>query len=80
MNKQVVLLADAQTAPVTELVDGLKSAGISVLVSDLAEPPQSDHGWLEARREVWSRPLAVLYLIPGSANPQELRLVLSRAR
>jgi diguanylate cyclase (GGDEF)-like protein len=80
MNKQVVLLADAATAPVTELIDGLKSAGISVLVKDLAETPQPDDGWLEPRGEVWSRPLAVLYLISGNANRQKLRLVVGRAR
>lgn len=80
MNKQVILLADADTAPATELIDSLGSAGISVLVNDLAETLEPDHGWLEERHENLPHPLAVLYQIPRTANPQELRLIVGRVR
>jgi len=80
MNKQVILLADADTAPATELIDSLRSAGISVLVNDLAETLEADHGWLEERRENLPPPLAVLFQIPRTANPQELRLIVGRVR
>lgn len=80
MNKQVILLADADTAPATELIDSLRSAGTSVLVNDLAETPEPDHGWLEERPGARPQPLAVLYQIPRTTSPQELRVIVGRVR
>jgi len=80
MNKQVILLADAEMAPATELIDNLRSTGISVLVSDLARMFDPDHDWLEERGEGSAPPLAVLCQISRTANPRELRLMVDRAR
>src|SRR5712671_2957213 len=76
MNKQVILLTDAETAPATELIESLKSAGISVLAYDLDATRAMD----EVCPESWSHPLAVLYEISPLANSQHLSLVLSQAR
>ena len=37
MKKQVILFMDAENAPGVELLEGLSSAGISVLAHDLTE-------------------------------------------
>jgi len=75
MNKQVILLTDAQTAPANEILESLSSAGISVFAHDLTETqvPAGVHP------EGSPNPLAVLYEIAPRANPQDLSLVVSRA-
>src|SRR6266550_3225986 len=75
MNKQVILLADAETAPAIELLESLSAAGISVLAHNLTET----QGRAEEHPERSLCPLAVLYEIPPRANPQDLSLVVSRA-
>ena len=76
MNKQVILLTDAETAPAIELVESLKSAGISLLAHDLNETRALDEVYSESS----SHPLAILYEISPMADPKDLSLVLSRAR
>ena len=76
MNKQVILLTDAETAPAMELFESLNSAGISVLSYDLNATRAMD----EVCPESWSHPLAVLYEIPTQANSKHLSLVVSQAR
>ena len=75
MNKQVILLADAETAPAIELLESLSAAGISVLAHNLTET----QGRAEVHPERSPYPLAVLYELPPRANPQDLSLVVSRA-
>jgi len=75
MNKQVILLADAETAPAIELLESLSAAGISVLAHNLTET----QGRAEVHQERSPYPLAVLYELPPRANPQDLSLVVSRA-
>src|ERR1700736_2714268 len=75
MNKQVILLTDAETAPALELIERLNSAGISVLGYDLNATRAMD----EVYPESWSHPLAVLYEISPLANPTNLSLVVSKA-
>jgi diguanylate cyclase (GGDEF)-like protein len=76
MNKQVILLTDAQTAPAIEILESLSSAGISVFAHPLTET----QGRAEVQPEGSPYPLAVLYEIAPRANPQELSLVVSRAK
>ncbi len=76
MNKQVILLTDAETAPATELIASLNSAGILVLAHDLAET----RALTDLCPERSPRPLAVLYDISPAANPERLSLAVSRAR
>jgi diguanylate cyclase (GGDEF)-like protein len=76
MNKQVILLTDAHAAPANELFESLTSAGISVLVHDVSET----RALAEAYPQNPPDPLAVLYEIPTPANPQDLRLVVTRVR
>src|SRR5258708_29618150 len=75
MNKQVILLTDAETAPAIELVESLKSAGISLLAHDLNQTRALDEVYSESS----SHPLAILYEISPLADPKDLSLVLSRA-
>jgi diguanylate cyclase (GGDEF)-like protein len=76
MNKQVILLADAETVPAMELFESLTAAGISVLVHDLNETGEL----VEVYPANSAPPLAVLYEIPPRANPQGLRLVIHRVK
>jgi diguanylate cyclase (GGDEF)-like protein len=76
MNKQVILITDAGTAPATELTDSLRSAGISVLVHDLNETSTM----AELYQEKATHPLAVLYEVPTRSTPEELLAVVKRAR
>ncbi len=76
MNKQVILLTDAETAPAIELIASLNSAGILVLAHDVTET----RALTELCPESPPRPLAVLYEISPLANPEELSRVVSRAR
>jgi diguanylate cyclase (GGDEF)-like protein len=76
MNKQVILLTDAKTAPAIELVESLKSAGISILAHNLNETRALDEVYPGSS----SRPLAILYEISPLADPKDLSLVVSRAR
>jgi diguanylate cyclase (GGDEF)-like protein len=78
MNKHVILLTDADTAPAIELIESLRSASISVLVKDLVETLDPESVWREGPRENSPHPLAVLYPIPHGANPQELGLIVDR--
>src|SRR5260370_5134723 len=80
MNKLVILLTDATTTSANELLESLRSAGISVSLKDLADlPPKvtpasgNDHGPTPAR------PLAVLYEVGPEATVDWLRLVVRRA-
>lgn len=75
MNKQVILLTDAETAPAIEILESLSSAGISVFAHDLTEI----QGPADVYPEGSAYPLAVLYQIAPQANPQDLSLVVSRA-
>jgi diguanylate cyclase (GGDEF)-like protein len=75
MNKQVILLTDAETATAIELLDNLSSAGISVVVHNLTET----QGQAEIRPEESPAPLAILYEIPPPANSEDLSLVVCRA-
>jgi diguanylate cyclase (GGDEF)-like protein len=76
MNKQVILLTDAETAPAIEIVESLNSAGISVLQYDLNAVRALD----EVCPDGWSQPLAVLYEISSLANSKKLTLVVSQAK
>lgn len=76
MNKQVILLTDAETAPAIELIESLSSAGISFLAHDLTQP----QALAEACPGTSPLPQAVLYEIPLRANADDLCLVLRRAR
>jgi diguanylate cyclase (GGDEF)-like protein len=76
MNKQVILLTDAETAPAIELLESLSSAGISVLAHDLIEP----QAWAEVCAENSPHPLAILYEIQAEANPKDLVTVVNRAK
>ena len=76
MNKQVILITDAETAPATELIESLNSAGILVLAHDLTET----RALTEVCPESSPRPLAVLYEISPKANPDDLSLVVNRAK
>jgi diguanylate cyclase (GGDEF)-like protein len=78
MIKHVILLTDAATAPAIELIESLRSAGISVLVNDLTEMADPESVWREESREISPDPLAVLYQIPHGANSEELRLIVER--
>ncbi len=76
MNKQVILLTDADAAPALELFESLTAAGISVLVYELTETREL----VEVYPANSAHPLAVLYEIPPRANPQDLRLLINRVR
>jgi diguanylate cyclase (GGDEF)-like protein len=76
MNKQIILLTDADRAPATELVESLNSAGISVLTQDLTETRAASRVYSEGS----PHPLAVLYEISPLANPKDLSLIVCRAR
>jgi diguanylate cyclase (GGDEF)-like protein len=78
MKKHVILLTDANTAPAIELIESLRSAGISVRVKDLGATLDPESAWGEGPREDSPHPLAVLYPIPPGVNPQELRLIVDR--
>src|ERR1700730_3539368 len=78
MKKHVILLTEADTAPAIELIESLRSAGISVLVKDLGEALDPESVWRDGPRENSPDPLAVLYPIQHGANPQELSLIVDR--
>src|SRR6267143_6671005 len=78
MKKHVILLTDADKAPAIELIESLRSAGISVLVKDLGETLDPESVWRGEPRQNSPDPLAVLYPIQHEANPQELRLIVDR--
>jgi diguanylate cyclase (GGDEF)-like protein len=75
MNKQVILLTDAETAPAIELLESLRSAGIAIVVHDLEESRALEEVCLENSLPT----LAVLYEIPAHSNLQDLGVVVSRA-
>jgi diguanylate cyclase (GGDEF)-like protein len=75
MKKQVILLTDSETAPAVELLEGLSAAGISVLAHDLTETQALAEPYPEH-----SPPLAVLYEISPRTAPQDLSLVVRRAK
>jgi diguanylate cyclase (GGDEF)-like protein len=79
MNKQVILLTDAGTAPGNELVESLRSAGLSVLVHGLNETLDSAQELGADYRDTSAHPLAVLYEIPFAFDPEDLRLVVASA-
>src|SRR5258708_14201776 len=76
MNKQVILLTDAQTAPAIEILESLSAAGISVFLDDLT----GNQGRAEVRPGTSPYPLAVLYEIAPRANPHDLSLVVTRPK
>jgi diguanylate cyclase (GGDEF)-like protein len=76
MNKQVIVLTDAGTAPSTELSESLSAAGISVFEQRLNELRTP----IEVYREKAGRPLAVLYEISLRSTVPELRTVVAQAR
>ena len=76
MNKQVILLTDAEKAPAIEIIESLNSAGISVLQYDLNAARALD----EVCPDGWAQPLAVLYEISPLANSKQLTLVVSQAK
>ena len=78
MKKHVILLTDADTAPAIELIESLRSAGISVMVKDLGETLDPESVWREVPQDDSPPPLAVLYPLPDGANPQELGLIVNR--
>jgi diguanylate cyclase (GGDEF)-like protein len=78
MNKQVILLTDADTAPAIELIESLRSAGISVLMKGLTEALDPERERREEPRENSLHPLAILYQIPRDASPAELSLIVDR--
>ncbi len=76
MNRLVILLTDATTTSANELLESLRSAGISVSLKDFADLPSkvtpasgNDRGPTPAR------PLAVLYEVGPEAAVDRLRLV-----
>ena len=80
MNKQVILLTDATTTSANELLESLRSAGISVSLKDLADlPPKVSAASGPGRGPTPSRPLAVLYEVGPEASLDRLRLVVRRA-
>jgi diguanylate cyclase (GGDEF)-like protein len=76
MNKQVILITDAGTAPAIEISESLSAAGISVLLHDLDETGSM----AELYHEKAAHPLAVLYEIPTRSTAQELRVIVGRVR
>jgi len=73
MKKQVILITDAEAAPATELIETLRSAGISFLAHNLcaidkAYPESSPH------------PPAILCEISVLTNPKDLVLIVNRAK
>jgi diguanylate cyclase (GGDEF)-like protein len=73
MKKQVILITDAEAAPATELIETLRSAGISFLAHNLcaigeAYPESSPH------------PPAILCEISVLTNPKDLVLIVNRVR
>ena len=78
MNKQVILLTDADKAPANELIESLRSAGIRVLVNGLTEALDPEREWLEGPRETLRPPLAILYQVPRDASLAELRVIVER--
>jgi len=80
MNKLVILLTDATTTSANELLESLRSAGISVSLKDLADlPPKVTPASANDRGPTPSRPLAVLYEVGPEADLDRLRLVVRRA-
>lgn len=80
MNKLVILLTDASTASASELLESLRSAGISVSLKDLANlPPKATPAFGNDSGPIPSRPLAVLYEVAPEADPDHLRLVVRQA-
>jgi diguanylate cyclase (GGDEF)-like protein len=73
MKKQVILLTDAEAAPATELVETLRSAGISFSTRDLGAVG-------EVYPESSSHPLAILCEISPLTNPKDLVLVVNHVR
>lgn len=78
MNKQVILLTDADKAPANELIESLRSAGIRVLVNGLTEALDPEREWLEGPRETLRPPLAILYQVSRGASLAELRVIVDR--
>jgi diguanylate cyclase (GGDEF)-like protein len=76
MNKQVILIRDAGTAPAKELSETLNSAGISIVVHALGEVG----ALAELHQEQAPAPLAILYEVPPRSTTQDLRTVVSRIR
>jgi diguanylate cyclase (GGDEF)-like protein len=80
MNKLVILLTDDTTTSANELLESLKSAGISVCLKDLADlPPKVSPALGNDGGPAASHPLAVLYEVGPEAPLDRLRLVVRRA-
>jgi diguanylate cyclase (GGDEF)-like protein len=80
MNKLVILLTDKGTTSASELLESLRSAGISVSLKDLADlPPKATPAFGNDSGPMPSRPLAVLYEVAPEADLDRLRLVVRQA-
>ncbi len=80
MSKLVILLTDANAAPSIELIESLRSAGVSVLTKDLREmPAKAASTFSFITPETRQRPLAVLYEIQPKVNTEGLRLIVDSA-
>src|SRR6266852_7820697 len=80
MNRLVILLTDATTTSANELLESLRSAGISVSLKDLANlPPKVAPASGNDRGPTSASPLAVLYEVGPEAAVDQLRLVVRRA-
>lgn len=80
MNKLVILIGEGNTPSANEIVQSLKSAGISVLLKGLANlSARAGSASGDDDLPTASRLLAVLYPIPADADPDRLRLVVRRA-
>src|SRR6266404_8830341 len=76
MNKLVILLTDAGTTSAGDLLESLKSAGISVSLKDLADlTPKATVAFANYGGSVPPRPLALLYEVTPTADLDRLRLV-----
>src|SRR5882762_1805225 len=79
MNRLVILLTDATTTSANELLESLRSAGISVSLKDFADLPSNVTPSGNDRGPTPARPLAVLYEVGPEAAVDRLRLVVRRA-
>src|SRR6266849_5255637 len=80
MNRLVILLMDAGTTSANEVLESLRSAGISVSLKELADlSPEATPAFGDDNGPMLSRPLAVLYEVAPEADLDRLRLVIRQA-
>lgn len=80
MKKLVILLTGANRSPAGELLESLNSAGISVLLKDLADIGPGSAPAFDGPNRTGPRPLAVLFELPPEAHSDSLRLIASQAK